>query len=267
MEAGGFDIAFGEGGRVPGLLHAIAERRGRGDLLAEGARRVGSAIGRPDAAMHVKGLELPGYDPRALQAMAVGLAVGTRGADHNRSGAYELDFSTRIDRGALKLDDVPLIVEIESQAAVLDSLVLCKFLRGAFDDPEREWGEMLYEVTGVRIDTRGLGARVCVLRRLFNQRAGWRPEDDRLPRRLLTGGLEERGLEQRIARYYRERGCNEQGFVTRETLRAHGLEALWDEARDAGGARSDPAQRALAAGAAAVSEPDLPEPICEEVGA
>ena len=53
-------------------------------------QRLGAA---PDLAMHVKGLELPGYDPRALQTMALGLAVGTRGADHNRSGAYEADFS------------------------------------------------------------------------------------------------------------------------------------------------------------------------------
>ena len=49
-------------------------------------------------APHVKGLELPGYDPRSLHTMALGLAVGTRGADHNRSGAYEADFSERTDR-------------------------------------------------------------------------------------------------------------------------------------------------------------------------
>jgi aldehyde:ferredoxin oxidoreductase len=104
--------------------------------------------------------------------------------------------------------------------------VLCKFLRGAFDEPEREWSEMLYEVTGARVDVASLGARVCVLRRLFNQRAGWRPEDDRLPRRLVAETLGGGRLERRIARYYRERGCSEDGFVTRETLRAHGLEAL-----------------------------------------
>ena len=46
----------------------------------------------------MKGLELPGYDPRSLHTMALGLAVGTRGADHNRSGAYEADFSSRSDR-------------------------------------------------------------------------------------------------------------------------------------------------------------------------
>ncbi len=54
--------------------------------------------GSRDFAPHVKGLELPGYEPRTLQAMALGLAVNARGADHNRSGAYEADLSGDLDR-------------------------------------------------------------------------------------------------------------------------------------------------------------------------
>ena len=46
----------------------------------------------------MKGLEIPGYEPRGLQTMALGFAVGARGADHNRSGAYEVDFSDKVDR-------------------------------------------------------------------------------------------------------------------------------------------------------------------------
>ena len=41
---------------------------------------------------------MPGYEPRTLQAMALGLAVNARGADHNRSGAYEADLSGDLDR-------------------------------------------------------------------------------------------------------------------------------------------------------------------------
>ena len=82
--------------------------------------------------MQVKGLELPGYDPRALHAMALGLAVGTRGADHNRSGAYEADFSSRVDRLAGGVESARAAVETEDPAALIDSLILCKFLRGVF---------------------------------------------------------------------------------------------------------------------------------------
>ena len=63
----------------------------------QGSRRLAEQIGQGslDFAPQVKGLELPGYEPRALQTMALGLAVGTRGADHNRSSAYEVDFSAQ----------------------------------------------------------------------------------------------------------------------------------------------------------------------------
>ena len=59
-----------------------------------------SSVGQGSAAFapHVKGLELPGYEPRTLHAMALGLAVNARGADHNRSGAYEADLSGELDR-------------------------------------------------------------------------------------------------------------------------------------------------------------------------
>ena len=81
----------------------------------------------------MKGLEIPGYEPRALQTMALGFAVGARGADHNRSGAYEVDFSDKVDRRHATLDSVRHAIETEDKAALMDSLILCKFLRGVFD--------------------------------------------------------------------------------------------------------------------------------------
>src|SRR6202020_2680787 len=104
------------------------------EWLALGSRQAAMVIGQgsDDLAPHVKGLELPGYDPRALQTMALGLAVGTRGADHNRSGAYEADFSPRTDRRHGDARSAHLAIETEDRAAVLDCLILCKFLRGVF---------------------------------------------------------------------------------------------------------------------------------------
>jgi aldehyde:ferredoxin oxidoreductase len=91
---------FGDGAALLALLDDIAQRRGLGALLAEGSRRAALEVGRDalDFAPQVKGLEIPGYEPRALQTLALGFAVGTRGADHNKSGAYELDFSDRVNR-------------------------------------------------------------------------------------------------------------------------------------------------------------------------
>ena len=72
----------------------------------------------------MKGLELPGYEPRALQAMALGLAVGARGADHNRSGAYEVDLSAASDR--LTADAGKAVKEAQSE---LDAKVLAGYAK------------------------------------------------------------------------------------------------------------------------------------------
>jgi aldehyde:ferredoxin oxidoreductase len=209
MEAGLGDLRFGGG--VVEALEAIAARRGIGDLLAEGSRRAAERIGRPDLAMHVKGLEIPGYDPRRLPAMALGFAVGTRGADHNRSGAYELDFSD-------EAFDVGKVVAIEDRNAAMDSLVLCKFLRGVFADFPREGAELLRLVTGFDVDLMEAGARICDLRKAFNVRCGWRREDDALPQRLLAPPLTRERLDATIAAYYRARGWREDGTVPEEAL-------------------------------------------------
>src|SRR5205085_5768623 len=102
----------------------------------------------PSFAPHVKGLEIPGYEPRALQAMALGFAVGSRGADHNRSGGYEVDFSERADRLHGSPETARLAVETEDRAALMDSLILCKFLRGVFADLFTESADLLSRVTG-----------------------------------------------------------------------------------------------------------------------
>lgn len=202
MEAG--RMGFGDAAAVLDMIGKIARREGDGDLLAEGSRRAAEALGRPELAMHVKGLEIPGYDPRALPAMALGFAVGTRGADHNRSSAYELDFST-------EAFDVAKVVEHENRAAAMDSLILCKFLRGVFKDFAREGAALLRLVTGLDVDLLDAGAGICDLRKRFNVACGWRREEDALPERLLSGKLTREKLDAMIADYYRARGWSEEG--------------------------------------------------------
>ena len=94
-------LRFGDGAALLRALDLIGAREpGLGELLAQGSRRAAEIVGGGsiDFAPQVKGLELPGYEPRTLQAMALGLAVNSRGADHNRSGAYEADLSGEHDR-------------------------------------------------------------------------------------------------------------------------------------------------------------------------
>lgn len=226
---------FGDGAGLLRLLGDMGTRTGLGDVLADGSRRAAMRIGgdAPRYALHVKGMELPGYEPRALQTLALGLAVSTRGADHNRSGAYEEDFRPGAERTSAGDDKGPAALRSEVKAAVLDSLILCKFLRGVFDDLFAESAELLAAVTGFDVDGAGLetvGRRVVTLRKVFNQRAGWTSAEDTLPDRFLDEPLpgadgraitlSREGLARMIASYYRAHGWTATGTVPEECLAA-----------------------------------------------
>ncbi len=220
-------LRFGDGDAVREAIESLLERHGEvGELMALGSRAAAESIG-PQAreiAPHVKGMELPGYDPRGLHAMALGLAVGTRGADHNRSGAYEADFSSRVDRLAGGVDSALAAIETEDRAALMDSLILCKFLRGVFEDFYEESAQMLHLLTGWPFTTQELrtaARRIVTARKCLNQREGWTAREDTLPARLLAneplqpGGssLSRSRLEAMIAAYYEERGWTADGRV------------------------------------------------------
>jgi len=232
-------LRFGETDAFLAAIPAIAEREGLGTLLGEGSRRAALEIGKGSShwAMHVKGLELPGYEPRSLKTMALGLAVSPRGACHNRSGAYEADFSGEVDRLRADPNRGALVAASEDFAAVLDSLIVCKFLRKCFADFYSEGSELLSKVTGwdcSGAELRRIGERIHTLKKLFNVREGWRPEDDWLPERLLsealpTGvaqgvGLTPAELQDMIYGYYRAREWDENGFISEKKLRDLGIQ-------------------------------------------
>jgi aldehyde:ferredoxin oxidoreductase len=212
-------LTFGGGQALLRAIDLIGGRRGVGDLLAEGSRRAAHAIGHNSIAIapQVKGLEIPGYEPRALQTMALGFAVGARGADHNRSGAYEVDFSDKVDRRRVTLDAVRHAIDTEDRAALMDSLIVCKFLRGVFEDFHGETAAMLRSVTGWDVtaaELRETAARIVAAKREFNLLAGWTPAEDTLPERFLNtplpddaaASLSRERLDALVAEYHRQRG-------------------------------------------------------------
>ncbi|MFI5461599.1 MAG: aldehyde ferredoxin oxidoreductase family protein [Isosphaerales bacterium] len=231
-------LRFGDGAALLEAIDALVDRRGNlGKLLALGSRRAAERIGggSADFAPHVKGLELPGYDPRSLHTMALGLAVGTRGADHNRSGAYEADFSERTDRRQGGSHSACLAIETEDRAALMDSLILCKFLRGVFRDFYAEAAELLVAVTGwpvTALELQTLARRVVNARKCLNEREGWTRLEDALPARLVepsasppgSPSLSRERLDTMIAAYYRERGWDDAGRVPRHLRRELGLD-------------------------------------------
>lgn len=219
-------LRFGDGDSLLKALELIGSREGFGNRLAEGSRHLATALGGNalDFAPQVKGLELPGYEPRALQSMALGFAVGSRGADHNRSGAYEVDFSEQADRRNLIPATALLAIETEDKAALMDSLILCKFLRGIFSDFFAETADMLRLVTGWDVtadELRQVSRRVVDAKKLFNQRAGWTAAEDTLPARFLSQTLSDdpdahlsrEQLAAAVEAYYHARGWSSEGTL------------------------------------------------------
>jgi aldehyde:ferredoxin oxidoreductase len=225
-------LRFGDPAALLRALDEIGAREGLGALLAEGSRRAAETVGGDsiDFAPQVKGLELPGYEPRTLQSMALGLAVNPRGADHNRSGAYEADLSGAHDRLHGGDPHVAAAITTEDRAAAMDSLILCKFLRGVFEDPFAEWADLLQPVTGWDVTGEELertAKRIVLAKRLFNLREGWTAADDWLPARFLSDSLEldsgrtaalpaER-LRAMIDAYYEARGLHADGLPSDAT--------------------------------------------------
>ena len=248
-DTGGINLSFGNGQAILDILELIGHRKDLGGLLAEGTKMAAERLGggSSDWAMQVKGLEMPGYEPRSLKTMALGLAVTPRGACHNRSSAYEADFSEQVDR--LSVDESRGIIAAESEdfEAVLDSLIWCKFLRKAFNDFYEESAQVYTMITGWDMsldELKQAGERIHNLKKLFNIREGWSRRDDALPPRTLQEplpagvvagvGLTQEELDYMIAGYYRARGWNDDGSVPDTKLAELGLLDLLPESSGVG---------------------------------
>ncbi|HEX2987601.1 MAG TPA: aldehyde ferredoxin oxidoreductase family protein [Chloroflexota bacterium] len=240
-EAEGLDLRFGSAEAVVTMVEQIGLRRGLGRLLGEGVRRAAATLGSGSDfwAMHVKGLELPGYEPRSLKTLALGLAVGTRGACHNRSAGYEVDLSAKVDRLSSERGRGPLAMAQEDYAATLDSLGVCKFLRRCFDAFHVEAADLFRATTGLELTAEELqkvGERVSNLKKAYNIREGWTRADDTLPPRILeeklpTGvargtGLTRSELDEMIDGYYEARGWTTEGLIPPAKLAELGMEEL-----------------------------------------
>ena len=234
-ESGAWDagLRWGDAGRLAGWVEDTAFLRGVGVDLALGSKRLAAKFGKPELAMQVKGMEIPAYDPRGAQGMALAYATSSRGGCHMRAYMIMpevLGHPVFLDRfsTAGKPEIVALFQDI---AAVVDSLVLCRFLQFAVGISTLS--EMLRTVTGLDFGDEELlraGRRVNTLERLYNLRAGFTRADDTLPPRFLneefqTGSSRHRvvRLEEMLDRYYAVRGWDPLGKPTAATLAELGL--------------------------------------------
>jgi aldehyde:ferredoxin oxidoreductase len=210
-------IDYGDVDAMAGLLKKIVFGEGIGALLARGIKAAAREWKLEDIAVHVKGLEPAGYDPRVLKGVGLGYATSDRGACHLRTTFYKPELTGMIDPKTIE-GKAAMFVDFEDRLTLFDTLILCRFYRDLY--PWEALCEVVEAVTGIGADTkklRAISAGISDTVRTFNIREGLRREDDRLPGRLykeaLRGGhkITEAELEAMLTDYYRLRGWDEEG--------------------------------------------------------
>ncbi len=236
----GIEARFGNGQALVDLVRLIGERRGIGDLLAEGMAGVVRA--HPEWSPYilaVKGMPFAAYDPRGFFGNGLTYGTSNRGACHNVGGwtiRAELQ-SGQVDRFTLAGKGA-LVQGIQDNQAYVDCLGLCTVVRGSMDFREDPQSDVLEAVTGHRFtpELMEIGARVYNLERLILNREGVRRQDDLLPERITNQAIPSGPTQGRILteemyalmldEYYAARGWDQDGVPTSETIHRLGLDEL-----------------------------------------
>ncbi|GFP39774.1 aldehyde ferredoxin oxidoreductase family protein [Candidatus Hakubella thermalkaliphila] len=225
-----FGVTFGDEDNYLRIPKEIATLSGRGKEMAQGVRSMAARYGGKEFAMEVKGLEMPGYEPRGNWGMGLAYATSERGACHLR--AFTAFSETPYDLAAMAQE----VVYQQNFNSVKWPMCLCDFW-GTFNTDIMT--QFLKFGLGKNISAEQLdqiGERIWNLSRIFNLRAGMKKVDDDLPPRIkkdpLIGGraqgkvLSEEDLETMLQTYYELRGWDKEGVPTQKKLSSLGLADL-----------------------------------------
>jgi len=188
----GLELRWGDAKPAFALIEKIAHRQGFGDLLAQGAARMGAALGVPDLAVHVNKLELPFHDVRAHSGMGVVYATSTRGACHMAGDVYHweqgreapecgIGYGDPREESLEKMRNTARIVDLR---AFTNSAILCHFE----DIQVPLLLDLFGTITGWNWTPEELaqtGERIYTLKRVLNHRFGLTRPDDTLPKPVL----------------------------------------------------------------------------------
>lgn len=213
---GGFDSPQS----VLPLIEKIAERKDEGALLADGVREAQQQLD-VDFGMHVKGLELSAYDPRAFLGMALSYSTNNRGACHCRAWTVRPEvFGTEFTPEQL----AAMVQGRQDSGSVRDSLIVCVFLHATLG--YKVYAPALRSVTGLDYSISSLkeaGERIFQLERLMNVGLGVSSDQDNLPQRILMGMDDPEKHTESKSLYYQLRQWNEDGVPDESVLRTVGL--------------------------------------------
>ena len=239
----GVTLAFGSVAGAEYLIDAIALQNNElGRLLGLGVKGAAARLGgdAEDFALHVKGLEVPGWAPRGTPGMGLAYMTADRGACHQRGFMVAYEVGGKEYRGK-PVDTYGLALKAEilkgeqDYLAGLDALVKCDF--GAFGVTPESYVRMFQAATGRSVDARffdTLGERIWNQTRLFNLREGLTADQERLPKRIVSEPLpsgphkgrriSEADMAVMLVDYYQQRGWDKNGHPMEDKLQSLNLD-------------------------------------------
>jgi len=209
------NLQYGDVDGIAEILTKIAYRKGVGRILSEGVRHAAKVWGMEETAIHVKGLEPAGFDPRVLKGMGLAYATSDRGACHLRATFYKSELSGQIGPDQIK-GKAKLFVDYEDKMTLFDALILCRFYRDLITWKDLQ--EIIKSTCNLSLkkkELKTMASGIINLARAFNQQEGLTKKEDKLPRRFFREVLQEtektiqpEDLKFMLKEYYQLRGWN-----------------------------------------------------------
>ncbi|NJE13860.1 aldehyde ferredoxin oxidoreductase family protein [Thermococcus sp. LS2] len=243
-ETDGLELRWGDPDVIPELVKRIALRIGLGNILAEGTKRAAEVIGRgaEKYAIHVKGLELPAYDPRSAKAHGLNLATSPIGASHCIGwNKFEImGIPKKVDPFATE-GKGEIAKYVQDETAIAETAVFCIFPFNTEMVTVDLYSKLLYAATGIEEfkDPKYLwlvGERIFNLERAFNAREGIDGKYDTMPERIVKEPVPREPskgqvfeLDILLKDYYKVRGWDERGIPTKEKLKELELQEVAEE--------------------------------------
>jgi len=246
------DLEFGKTGNIDSILEKIAYRKGLGDDLAEGVKRLSDKYGGKEFAIHVKGLELAAYDPRGCTGQGLGYATANCGATHLSGATHSVEVGSYLHSHGTR-GKAHMVKMMQDVTDVANSSIFCIQAQYPFleENPTyrntpkfilkfvmrylpaisaatielSDFCSLVSGILGYEINHKEyykIGERIFNLERLMNCREGIDSSDDTLPQRLLgeelIAGAPPIELGKMMMKYYKLRGWDNNGQPKPTTL-------------------------------------------------
>lgn len=255
-DTGGRSLNWGDADAMLWLIQQIGNRRGIGEILSLGVKKAAETIGRgaEQYAFHIKGQELPLHDGRGKTGMAMGYALAPTGAEHVEtphdvafqgegvSKLHALGIFDPVKPLETNAEKVRFFVNGQKAWQINNCYGICNFCSVpihamTFDKLVAAvraitgWDTSLHDLLKV-------SERATVMARVFNNREGFTPQDDRVIRRwhqpMPSGPLQGQYIDPQAFRdaidlYYEMSGWDPNGRPSRGKLLELNLEWLIDE--------------------------------------